>query len=82
MKLSKVKRKLQAGMEDITSQFEDVIEHHSEKIKQPVPSSTLFLGRIPHFIVLAFTVYIIWIVRPGSSKSYTCVHYMDCYTWQ
>ena len=68
MKLPKVQRRVQAGMEDVKSQIEDVLEYHNTKMNQPIPALTLFLGSIPHFVVLLFTVYIVWIARPASSE--------------
>ena len=71
MKPSKGKRKLRQGMEDITSQFQKVIEHHTEKINNPevtVSRKTIMIGAIPHLVVLALTCYIVWMARPASSE--------------
>lgn len=60
------------GMEEVKSEFEDAIQHHVAKMNSPGPpidSTALIIGALPHLAVLAFTAFIAWLARPGSSES-------------
>ena len=72
MKVSKAKRKIRIGVEEVKSEFEEMIQHHVTKMNSPGPpidSTTLILGALMHLVVVAFTVFIVWLARPGSSES-------------
>ena len=72
MKVSRAKRKIRLGVEEVTSEFEDMIQHHVDKMNSPGPPidpATVILGTLPHLLVLAFTAFIVWLARPGSSES-------------
>ena len=75
MKVSKAKRKIRMSVEEVKSEFEEIIDHHVAKMNRPGPPmdpTTVILGTLPHLVVVAFTVFIVWTARPGSSES-ACV---------
>ena len=59
------------SVEEVKSEFEEVFDHHVAKMNRPGPPmdpTTIVLGALPHLVVVAFTVFIVWIARPGSSE--------------
>lgn len=72
MKVSRAKRKIRLGVEEVKSEFEDMIQHHVAKMNSPgapIDPAAVILGTLPHLLVLAFTAFIVWLARPGSSES-------------
>ena len=68
---SKGKRKLRDGVGDIASMWNSVMDtHKSDKSSQQANLGLMerLLGVLPHLVAFAFTTYIVWMAKPGSSK--------------
>jgi len=68
---SKAKKKLRDGVNDLASLWNSVMETHkpaSSLQRSDLGMMERLLGVLPHLVAFAFTAYIVWMARPGSSR--------------
>ena len=68
--MAKARREFTSGIMDLKDTWSNVIERHKEEIDRGNERKGVmaFLAVIPHFLVLFFTVFIVWIAKPTSSE--------------
>lgn len=65
----KVRREFKSGLQEMQDIWESKIEKHMEEIKNNKQTKMgVVLAIIPHIFAIGFTVIVVWIAKPTSSK--------------
>lgn len=65
----KVRREFKSGFQEMQDFFESKIERHMEEMKNNKQTKMgVVLAIIPHIFAIGFTIIIVWIAKPTSSK--------------
>ena len=65
----KVRKEFKSGLQEMQDFWESKIEKHMEEIKSNKQTGMgVVLAVIPHIFAIGFTVIVVWIAKPTSSK--------------
>ena len=68
--MAKARRELASGIKNLEDTWTKKIDKHMNVIekKNERKGASVLLAVVPHILCLFFTVVVVWMARPGSSK--------------
>lgn len=66
--MAEVRKNLQRGMQEVQEALGSKFEKHLNQKTKQQSATTMAVAAVPHIVMVAFSIFIAWTARPGTSK--------------